>query len=100
MIYSIFGSKKYIWMGNVSKINSNWFWMDRRNNNSYKVSSDKGSDEENDKGYIVKVDNKYPKRLHNLHSELSFFQKELKLINIINMYAICSIKRPLFTKEH
>ena len=36
----------------------------------------KNYDESNDKGYILEVDVKYPKKLHDLHSGLPFLQKE------------------------
>ena len=39
---------------------------------SDKINEDftKNYDENNDKGYILEVDFKYPKRLHGLHSDL------------------------------
>ena len=39
----------------------------------------KNYDENNDKGYILKVDIEYSKRLHNLHNNLSFLPKRMKI---------------------
>ena len=41
---------------------------------SNKINEDfiKNYNENNDKGYILEVDVKYPKRLHELHSDLPF----------------------------
>ena len=39
----------------------------------------KNYDENNDKGYILEVDVKYPKKLHDLHSDLPFLPKRLKI---------------------
>ena len=39
----------------------------------------KSYDEDSDKGYIFEVDVKYPKRLHDLHSDLSFLPKRMKI---------------------
>ena len=36
----------------------------------------KNYDENNDKGYILEVDVKYTKKLHDLHSDLPFYLKE------------------------
>ena len=36
-------------------------------------------DEDSDKGYILEVDVKYPKKLHDLHSDLPFFPKRMKI---------------------
>ena len=36
-------------------------------------------DENNDKGYIFEVDVKYPKRLHELHSDLPFLSKRMEV---------------------
>ena len=45
----------------------------------------KNYDEDGDKEYILKLDVKDPKNLHYLHSDFP----SLKLINAINLYAIC-----------
>ena len=39
----------------------------------------KNYDENNDKGYILEVDVKYPKKLHDLHSDLPFLPKRMKV---------------------
>ena len=38
----------------------------------------KNYDENNDKGYILEVDVKYPKRLHELHSDLPFLSERME----------------------
>ena len=39
----------------------------------------KNYDENNDKGYILEVDLKYPKRLHELHSDLPFLSERMEV---------------------
>ena len=36
-------------------------------------------DENNDKGYILEVDVKYPKKLHDLQSDLPFLPQRMKI---------------------
>ena len=39
----------------------------------------KNYDEDNDKGFILEVDVKYPKELHDLHNDLTFLPKRMKI---------------------
>ena len=52
------------WIEDTSKINEEFI---------------KNYDENNDKGYILEVDVKYPKRLQKLHSDLPFLAKRMKI---------------------
>ena len=36
-------------------------------------------DKESDEGYFLEVDVRYPKNLHNLHNDLPFFPKRMKI---------------------
>ena len=59
------------------KLPTNGFkWLD-----SDKINEDiiKNYDENNDKGYILEVDVKYLKRLHGLHSDLTFLSERMKV---------------------
>ena len=51
-------------------------WLD-----SDKINEDfiKNYNENNDKGYILEVDVKYPKRLHELHSDLPFLSERMEI---------------------
>ena len=50
----------------------------------------KNYDENNDKAYIFEVDVKYPKRLHELHSDLPFLPERMEIIKckklVCNLY--------------
>ena len=46
-------------------------------------------DEDSGRGYIFEVDVKYPKRLHNFHSDLLFLQRRMK-INKCNKH-VCNL---------
>ena len=52
------------WVKNTSKIDEKFI---------------KNYDEDSDKGYIFEVDVKYPRKLHDLHSDLPFLPKRMKI---------------------
>ena len=52
------------WVNDVTKINEEFI---------------KDYDENSDKGYIYEVDVKYPRKLHDLHSDLPFLPKRMKI---------------------
>ena len=68
-------------MGNVSNFNiskiNNFKWVE----DTSKINEDfiKKYYENSKKGYILEVDGKYPKRLHDLHSDLPFLPKKIKI---------------------
>ena len=49
--------------------------------NSSKLDEEfiKNHDEDRDNRYILEVDNKYPRKLHDLHSDLPFLHKRMKI---------------------
>ena len=57
------------WVEDISRINEEFI---------------KNYNENSNKGYILEVDVKYPKKLHDLHSDLPFLPKRMKLINARN----------------
>ena len=53
----------------------------------------KNYDENNDKGYILEVDVKYPRKLHNFHSDLPFLPKRMKIDKCKSSCVIYAIKK-------
>ena len=56
-------------------------WIDNNETAGPVINEDfiKNYDENNDKGYIFEVDVKYPKRLHELHSDLPFLSERMEI---------------------
>ena len=64
------------------KLPTNGFkWIDNNEMGKQVINKDfiKNYNENNDKGYILEVDVKYPKRLHKLHSDLPFLSERMKV---------------------
>ena len=66
----------YGWVMSKKLLVNGFKWLD-----SDKINEDfiKNYDENNDKGYILEVDVKYPKRLHELHSDLPFLSERMEV---------------------
>ena len=54
-------------------------WFDSDKINEINEDFIKNYNENNDKGYILEVDVKYPKRLHELHSDLLFLSERMEV---------------------
>ena len=71
----------YGWvMSKKSPVNG-FKWIDNKETARPVINEDfiKNYDENNDKGYIFEVDVKYPKRLHDLHSDLPFLSERMEI---------------------
>ena len=63
------------WVEDISRINEEFI---------------KNYDENNDKGYILEVDVKYPKKLLDIHSDLQFLPKRMKIDKCKNL--VCNLR--------
>ena len=54
-------------------------WVEEDDLITFNESFIKNYDKNSDKGYIIEADVKYPKNLHNLHSELPFLPERKKI---------------------
>ena len=54
-------------------------WLDSDKINEVNEEFIKNYNEDNNKGYILEVDVKYPKRLHKLHSDLPFLSERVEI---------------------
>ena len=59
----------------------------------------KSYDEDSNKGDILKVDVEYPKNLLNLHGDLRFYLKNVKLKNAISFACSTKKKKNMLTKK-
>ena len=70
----------YGWEMSKKLLVNGFEWLDT-SENSNKINEDfiKNYNENNDKGYILEVDVKYPKRLHELHSDIPFLSERMEV---------------------
>ena len=54
-------------------------WLDSDKINEINEEFIKNYNENDNKGYILEVDIKYPKKLHELHNDLPFLSKRMKI---------------------
>ena len=64
-------------------------WLDSDKINEINEDFIKNYDENNDKGYIFEVDVKYLKRLHELHSDLTFLSERMEIKKCKNL--VCNL---------
>ena len=65
-------------MGNSQKLPKNNFkWVEDKSRINEEFI--KNYNENSNKGYILEVDVKYPKKLHDLHSDLPFLPRRMKI---------------------
>ena len=58
----------------------------------------KSYNEESDEGYFLKVDVQYPEKLHELHKDLPFLSKRIKVVKVQSLLLTYIIKlNMLFT---
>ena len=66
------------WVNNTSEINEEFI---------------KNYNEVNDREYFLEVDVKFPRKLHDLHSDLPFLSKRMKIDKCKKLFVIYAIKR-------
>ena len=69
-------------------------WID---NNEINEDFLKNYNENDNKGYILEVDVKYPKRLHELHSDLPFLSERMKIDKCKKLVCNLSSKKKYIT---
>ena len=81
----LISNNRYGWAISKKLPTNGFKWLD-----SNEINEDfiKNYNENNDKGYILEVEVKYPKRLHELHSDLPFLSERMKVINSLVIYLI------------
>ena len=89
----------YGW-GMSKKLPVNGFkWLDSDKIKEINEDFIKNYDENNDKGYIFEVDVKYPKRLHELHSDLPFLPERMKIDKCKKLVCNLSNKKKYVTHK-
>ena len=71
----------YGWAMSKNLPRNGFKWIDNNETAKHVINEDfiKNYNENNDKGYILEVDVKYPKRLHELHSDLPFLSERMEV---------------------
>ena len=69
-------------------------------NNKMNKEFIKNYDENSDKGYILEVDIKYPRKLHDLHSDLPVLSKRVKIDKCEKL--VCNLRKEntLYISNH
>ena len=70
-------------------------WLDSNEINEINEEFIKNYNENDNKGYIFEVDVRYPKRLHDLHSDLPFLPKRIEINKCKNLICNLSNKKKL-----
>ena len=71
----------YGWVMSKKLLVNGFKWIDNNETAGLVINEDfiKNYNENNDKGHIFEVDVKYPKRLHDLHSDLPFLSERMEV---------------------
>ena len=85
------GNNLYGWAMSQKLPVNNFKWVE----DTSKINEEfiKNYNENNKKGYILEVDVKYLKKLHDSHSDLPFLPKIMKIDKCKNLFVICKIKK-------
>ena len=75
-IQYLYANNLYGWAMSKKLPVNGFKWIDNKEINEDFI---KNYDENNEKGYIFEVDVKYPKRLHDLHSDLPFLPERMEI---------------------
>ena len=70
-------NKLYGWVMSQKLPVNGFKWV--KNTSKIDEEFTKNYDEDSDKRYILEVDVKYPRKLHDLHSDLPFLPKRMKI---------------------
>ena len=81
----------YGWVMSQKLPKNNFKWVEDRSRINEEFI--KNYNENSNKGYILEVDVKYPRKSHDLHSDLPFLPRRMKLTNVKNSFVIFKIKK-------
>ena len=76
------------------KLHVNRFkWVE--NKSQFNEDFMKNYNEDSNEGYFIEVDIQCPENLHNLHNDLPFITKRMKIEKLKNLYQTCMIKNKM-----